>query len=425
MTPLRPQQPSSPPPPSPPPSGGLSSPTVASPALGANSAGSTPPPPSQSSPRSVVLCRREGGEVKRSRLSNEYYADRAVAEMADQIRVAESRVQAVNRDLYQRDQTIGSLRRDLLKANPANYAKMEADLGEFKGVCADQAQKIAQYEQQLASEQKYRRQAEDRRAERDAARDAKLRAQQLATRLTREVHELNSLRNRDASTLSKAQESVHQLKLSLQEGAAQRERLQSRASEQGSIVRELRLQLDELQSAAVQHAEVEQSLTMEVEGLEAVAAQAQEEIAQLAQERDDLEGGQEETRGRKAGHRGHAALSEQWSSMKTRARSLALRRHADDIECVFAAGGADDWSPAALARVLDARGLLPALMGTYPFAKSRLQLVRQLRDVLTAEWNAELAVFVVTELELSARKYQKLRLALCKAHDEFWRKRAW
>ena len=52
-------------------------------------------------------------------------------------------------------------------------------------------------------------------------------------------------------------------------------------------------------------------------------------------------------------------------------------------------------------------------MGTYPFAKSRLQLVRQLRDVLTAEWNAELAVFVVTELELSARKYQKLRLALC------------
>ena len=64
-------------------------------------------------------------------------------------------------------------------------------------------------------------------------------------------------------------------------------------------------------------------------------------------------------------------------------------------------------------------------MGTYPFAKSRLQLVRQLRDVLTAEWNAELAVFVVTELELSARKYQKLRLALCKAHDEFWRKRAW
>jgi|EP00966_Prymnesium_polylepis_P252889 hypothetical protein len=64
-------------------------------------------------------------------------------------------------------------------------------------------------------------------------------------------------------------------------------------------------------------------------------------------------------------------------------------------------------------------------MGTYPFAKSRLQLVRQLRDVLTAEWNAELAVFVVTELELSTRKYSKLRLALCKTHDEFWRKRPW
>ena len=279
----------------------------------------------------MVVCRREGGEVKRSRLSNEYYADRAVAEMADQVRVAQSRVQAVNRDLQKRDQTIGSLRRDLLKANPVNYAKMEADLGEFKTICADQAQKIAQYEQQLASDQKYRRQAEDRRAERDAARDAKLRAQQLATRLTREVHELTSLRNRDASTLSKAQEGVRQLKLSLQEGAAQRERLQSCASEQGSIIRELRLQLNELQSAAVQHAEVEQSLTMEIEGLEAVAAQAQEEIAQLAQERDDLEGGQEETRGRKAGHRGHAALSEQWSSIKTRARTLALRRHADDI----------------------------------------------------------------------------------------------
>jgi hypothetical protein len=63
------------------------------------------------------------------------------------------------------------------------------------------------------------------------------------------------------------------------------------------------------------------------------------------------------------------------------------------------------------ARVLKARGMIPALMGTRPFADVRLEFVRQLRDVLTAEWNAELAVFVVTELELNKCKYQKLRLA--------------
>ena len=181
-----------------------------------------------------------------------------------------------------------------------------------------------------------------------------------------------------------------------------------------------------LQSTLDQSNCVIANLTREL-GAERAGGQASaEELTRVQEKLDELD--VHVGRGRPDGHRayaGHRELALKWGTMSTANRSRAMRRHTADISDIFDANGADNWSPAALARVLVDKGLLDQLMGTRPFARKKLELVVALREVLTAEWNAELACFIVNELELSNRKYSKLRLALCKAHDEFWRKKVW
>ena len=181
-----------------------------------------------------------------------------------------------------------------------------------------------------------------------------------------------------------------------------------------------------LQSTLDQSNCVIANLTRELDAERAGGQASAEELTRVQEKLDELD--VHVGRGRPDGHRayaGHRELALKWGTMSTANRSRAMRRHTADISDIFDANGADNWSPAALARVLVDKGLLDQLMGTRPFARKKLELVVALREVLTAEWNAELACFIVNELELSNRKYSKLRLALCKAHDEFWRKKVW
>eukprot|EP00966_Prymnesium_polylepis_P252888 5845943-Prymnesium_polylepis.1 len=132
------------------------------------------------------------------------------------------------------------------------------------------------------------------------------------------------LRNRDATTLTKAQDRIDQLKQTVQASATQQDASKSVLSEQAAGIKQLSRELEDLRRGAIEQREVEESLKQEIEGLEAAAEEAEAEIRHMTEERDSLDGGGEETRGRKAGHRGHSALAEQWSSLGKEAKRKAL-----------------------------------------------------------------------------------------------------
>ena len=123
----------------------------------------------------------------------------------------------------------------------------------------------------------------------------------------------------------------------------------------------------------------------------------------------------------------HEDLCCRWGGMTTGAKRQAMWRHCDDIEQSLVGGGLGDWSPAALAKVLFKKGLVPALMSTVPFARQQLELVVNLGDILRSEWNADLAVHSIADCELSGEQYQKLRLAFCKSYNERrgWGEKLW
>eukprot|EP00965_Chrysotila_dentata_P187525 6172193-Pleurochrysis_carterae.AAC.1 len=65
-------------------------------------------------------------------------------------------------------------------------------------------------------------------------------------------------------------------------------------------------------------------------------------------------------------------------------------------------------------------------MASRAVAKLKLQFARELADVLAAEWNVDLALHLKTDVGLSDRRYQSLRMLLCKQYrDGRWQKRIW
>ena len=132
-------------------------------------------------------------------------------------------------------------------------------------------------------------------------------------------------------------------------------------------------------------------------------------------------------KGRPKGHAGLDLLEEKWCVYSKDARRKALLRHTNDICAALNSAGCIDWLPSAFVLALKRVGMYDIMMQTKAVAETRLELVRGLRSVLGAEWGAQLAVFCRSELMLSFRDYDKLRLAFCKQYHEVdgWVKRIW
>ena len=131
--------------------------------------------------------------------------------------------------------------------------------------------------------------------------------------------------------------------------------------------------------------------------------------------------------GRPKGHAGQDVLEERWHSYTKAAKKKALFRHTNDIVFALMSAGCIDWLPSALVLALKKVGLYEAMMQTKVMADTRLQMVKDLGEVLAAEWGPKLAIFCRSELTLSFRDYDKLRLSFCKRFDAIdgWVKRVW
>ena len=160
-----------------------------------------------------------------------------------------------------------------------------------------------------------------------------------------------------------------------------------------------------------QMADMETRHEGELERLQSALEQLRDDNNNLTQELKEQRG---ERRGRPSGHRGREQLEMSWATMSERARSLALWRHTNDIIKALYLAGAIDWLPSCFALALKATDMLPELWASRVFAELKLEFVKELRDVLHAEWGVALALFVRSELTLSDCDYEKLRLAFCK-----------
>ena len=131
--------------------------------------------------------------------------------------------------------------------------------------------------------------------------------------------------------------------------------------------------------------------------------------------------------GRPKGHAGQDLLEERWHCYSKEARRKALLRHSHDIYMLLTNAGVADWQPSAFVLALKKVGMYELMMQTKVLAETRLELVRGLSKVLAAEWGPKLAIFCRSELTLSFRDYDKLRLSFCKTYTEAqgWVKRVW
>ena len=131
--------------------------------------------------------------------------------------------------------------------------------------------------------------------------------------------------------------------------------------------------------------------------------------------------------GRPRGHGGRDILEEKWHVYSKDARRKAMMRHINDICAALNTAGCIDWLPSAFVIALKQVGLFDELLQTKAFANERLKLVQDLSKVLAAEWGPQLAVFCRSELTLSRRDYDKLRLSFCKRYDASsgWVERVW
>eukprot|EP00965_Chrysotila_dentata_P091186 3010439-Pleurochrysis_carterae.AAC.1 len=102
--------------------------------------------------------------------------------------------------------------------------------------------------------------------------------------------------------------------------------------------------------------------------------------------------------GRPAGRQGREAIESKWLTMSREARRKALLRHSNEICRALMSCGCIDWLPCSFAVALKSLGMFDELMGTRAVAEVKLQLVTDLRDILSAEWGASLALFVKDEL---------------------------
>eukprot|EP00965_Chrysotila_dentata_P109628 3623117-Pleurochrysis_carterae.AAC.1 len=90
--------------------------------------------------------------------------------------------------------------------------------------------------------------------------------------------------------------------------------------------------------------------------------------------------------GRPKGRAGReTTLEKKWDKISPDARRKALMRHTAAICTALMAAGSIDWMPSYFALALKSMGIFEELMSTKLFAASRLQLVRHLLDVLSAE----------------------------------------
>ena len=125
-------------------------------------------------------------------------------------------------------------------------------------------------------------------------------------------------------------------------------------------------------------------------------------------------------KGRPVGHRGADWLLEHWDDYNPDARRQAFHRHCVEIRDKLSSSGIANWLPSALAVVLDS---MPAANGSWvdqlfssrPFCKRKNDFVSDLRDLIQAEWGADLALFALIEVGLSQPMYQKLRNAFNKS----------
>eukprot|EP00965_Chrysotila_dentata_P159323 5262952-Pleurochrysis_carterae.AAC.4 len=87
-----------------------------------------------------------------------------------------------------------------------------------------------------------------------------------------------------------------------------------------------------------------------------------------------------------------------------------------------------DWLPCFFAVAIKSLGMFYELMATRAVAEVKVQLVTDLRDILSAEWGASLALFIKDELCMSDADYSRLRIVLCKGYSatrERWGKLVW
>eukprot|EP00965_Chrysotila_dentata_P196284 6177478-Pleurochrysis_carterae.AAC.1 len=114
--------------------------------------------------------------------------------------------------------------------------------------------------------------------------------------------------------------------------------------------------------------------------------------------------------------------------MGAEARRQAMARHTGDICAALSAAKAHDWLPACFMLALKRLGMFDEVMSTRVVADVKFNLVKDLLGILQAEWGVPLAIYLRTEVQLSDRAYEKLRLALCKRFDSatsLWVKRPW
>eukprot|EP00965_Chrysotila_dentata_P189558 6173385-Pleurochrysis_carterae.AAC.2 len=164
--------------------------------------------------------------------------------------------------------------------------------------------------------------------------------------------------------------------------------------------------------------------TVEDRVAEAVAARDVEAARADAAEKQIREANLQR-RGRKSGHAGRAELELKWPEMGKEARRKAMLRHTRDIADYLEVAAAN-WEPTAFATALEWLDLLPDLFATRHFAEARMEFAQELAELLQAEWNMSLALYLKTEIGISDTDYLRLRLSMCKEYKEGkWVSRIW
>eukprot|EP00965_Chrysotila_dentata_P143764 4750114-Pleurochrysis_carterae.AAC.1 len=103
-----------------------------------------------------------------------------------------------------------------------------------------------------------------------------------------------------------------------------------------------------------------------------------------------------------------------------------MSRHTHDIATHLEEQAVDWELNNALADALGWLDLTPDLLSTRPFMMARMQFATEPSELLQAERNLNLALYLKTELGISDANYLRLRLAMCKEYkDGRWKRRLW
>ena len=359
-------------------------------------------------PRTVIL--KQAGE-RPHRLPSPLYPDTDLCLMSDELRVERSRHAASQA-------TVAELRQQLRLATDSSGILLETSKRLAATIDANAA-----LEAENAVLKENQTQASWWRGRYDVMRAS-----------LRELRSTVASATTNARELQKQNESLHKsLNVARERVDAQRtsgRELTQRISEWDNVIAALGKNLQEARGDCARR-------TKECEALNEKTTELQAELEAESEERTDasdravaaakeLKDARRKRMGRPPGHAGAEQLAARWPTMSKAARNQAFWRHCTDIETALVKAGIDDWNVAALARVLHWREMVPDIMSTKPFCLEKNSLVANLTDVLAAEYNVNLAMHVLSDVELSLGQYQKLRLAFCKTHSEKgWEKILW